>query len=151
MEIPDLDTVERARKAVEEVIASRRLGMAAVPYFAPTNLGGLPASIQEAELRIKEDNDHGNRVRAAIHMSLTAAAAALKLSEELMEGFADLPSRERQLELARCATDARAAGAAAGHAAAVLSGEESPKSDSMMEIKRLGSAILQRFGTLPKT
>ncbi|VTU30570.1 MULTISPECIES: hypothetical protein [unclassified Variovorax] len=150
MEIPDLNTVVKARRAIEEVIAGRRLGTAAVPYFAPTDLGGLPASIQEAELRIKEDNDHGNRVRAAIHMSLTAAAAALKVSEDLMEGFAELPSSERQLELARCSTNARAASDAAGHAAAVLAGEESPKSDSMMEIKRLGSAIFQRFGNLPK-
>jgi len=150
MEIPDLDTVEKARKTIEEVIAARRLGTAAVPYFAPTDLGGLPASIQAAELRIKEDNDHGNRVRAAIHMSLTAAAAALKVSENLMEGFAELPPQARQIELIRCAAAARAASDAAAHAAAVLAGEESPKADSMMEIKRLGSAIFQRFGNIPK-
>ena len=151
MEIPDLDTVKKARTAVEQVIAGRHLGTSAVPYFAPTDLGVLPPSVQEAEQRVQEDTDFGNRVRAAIHESLTAAAKALKVSEELMRDFVSLEPHQRQRELTRCSANARAASDAAGHAAAVLAGDEAPKSDSMMEIKRLGSAIFQRFGNLPKS
>ncbi len=150
MEIPDLDTVMKARTAIEQVIAGRHLGNTAVPYFAPTDLGVLPPSMQEAEQRVQQDTDFGNRVRAAIHESLTAAAKALKVSEELMRDGVSLEPHERQRELTRCSANARAASEAAAHAAAVLAGDEAPKSDSMMEIKRIGSALFQRFGQPPK-
>jgi hypothetical protein len=149
MENSDLKTLETARTAVEEVIAGRRLGVQAVPYFAPTDLGVLPQSTQEAEQRLQEENDYGNRVRAGIHMSLTAAAAALRVSETLMKDFAYLAPGERKRELSKCSSRARAVSDAAAHAAAVLIGEEAPKTDSMTEIKRLGSAIFQHFGQLP--
>jgi hypothetical protein len=132
------------------VIAGRSLGVQAVPYFAPTDLGVLPSAQQEAELRLKEENDYGNRVRAGIHMSLSAAAAALWVAETLLKDFAYLAPSERKQELAKCANRARRASASASHAAAVLAGEEAPKTDAMTEIKRLGSAMFQRFGQSPE-
>ncbi|WP_139191608.1 hypothetical protein [Variovorax sp. CF079] len=150
MENLDLETIEKARIAIEEVIAGRSLGVQAVPYFAPTDLGVLPSSQQEAELRLKEENDYGNRVRAGIHMSLSAAEAALRVAETLLRDAAYFTLSERKQELAKCANRARRASASASHAAAVLAGEEAPKTDAMMEIKRLGSAMFQRFGQVPE-
>ena len=149
MESPDLETVEKARALIEEVIASRSPMAAAVPYFAPTDIGGLTPAAKEAESRIEQDNDFGNRVRAAIQMSLAAAAASLRVSESLMQDFAQLSLRDRQQELARCACDAQACKDIAGHIAPILSGKETPKLDALMEIKRLKSAIYERFGRWP--
>jgi hypothetical protein len=149
MESPDLETVEKARALIEEVIAGRSHLTAAVPYFAPTDIGCLPPAMQEAESRIEEENDFGNRVRAAIQMSLAAAAASLRVSESLMQDFAQLGSHERQKELARCACEAQASRDITGHIAAILSGKEAPKLDALMEIKRLKSAIYERFGRWP--
>jgi hypothetical protein len=150
LEIPDLKIVEKARAVIEELIAARHLGIPAVPYFAPTDLGFLPPALQEAEQKVQEENDYGNRVRAGVHMSLTAAVAALKVSEALMKGFTSLAPQERKRELMRCSQGAQAASDTAGQAAAVLAGLESPKSDSAMEIKRLGSALLQHFSQQSK-
>jgi hypothetical protein len=149
MESPDLETVEKARALIEEVIEGRSHLTAAVPYFAPTDIGCLPPALQEAESRIEEENDFGNRVRAAIQMSLAAAAASLRVSEALMQDFAQLGSSERQKELARCACEAESSKDITGHIAAILSGKEAPKLDALMEIKRLKSAIYERFGRWP--
>lgn len=149
MESPDLETVEKTRALIEELIAHRSPMAAAVPYFAPTDIGCLAPAMQEAESRIKEENDYGNRVRAAIQMSLAAAAASLRVTESLMQDFAQLGLPERQKELQRCACDAEACKDIAGHVAAILSGREAPKLDALMEIKRLKSAIYERFGRWP--
>ena len=149
MESPDLETVEMARTLVEEIIAGRSPMAAAVPYFAPTDIGCLTPAMQEAESRIQEENDFGNRLRAAIQMSLTAAAASLRVSESLMQDFAQLSLQDRQKQLVRCACDAQACRDIAGHVAPILSGKEAPKLDALMEIKRLKSTIYERFGHWP--
>src|SRR5689334_6992988 len=108
MESPDLETVEMARTLVDEIIAGRSPMAAAVPYFAPTDIGCLTPAMKEAESLIQEENDFGNRLRAAIQMSLAAASASLRVSESLMQDFAHLSLPERQKQLARCACDAQA-------------------------------------------
>ncbi len=137
MENPDLETLDKARAAIEEVIATRYLGMQPVPYFAPTDIGVLPPTMQEAELRIQEENDYGNRVRASIHMCLTASAVALQVGQTLMKDFTLLDPAQRKAELIKCAEDAMAAADAARHASAMLSGDEQPESDSLMDVIRL--------------
>jgi len=146
MQSPDLDTVRRVRVALQEVISAREHGAQAVPYFAPTNIGTLPSDEQERELNVKEETDHGNRVRAGVHMTLSAAVSALEVAEALMENFAIVDAKDRKRELIRCSLNARVARDAAAEAAAVLSGQQAPKSDAMVEIRRLKSALLQRFG-----
>ena len=149
MESPDLEAVERVRALIEELIAARSHLAVSVPYFAPTDIGTLTPARQESESRIEEENDYGNRVRAAIQMSLAAAAASLRISESLMHDRTQLSLPERQKELARCACDAQDCRDIVGHVAALLTGKEAPKLDALMEIKRLKSAIHERFGRWP--
>lgn len=146
MQTPDLETVEMLRVALQKVISAREHGVQAVPYFAPTNIGVLSPDEQKKELRVEEDTDYGNRVRAGIHMTLSAAVAALEVAEALMKDFATVDPKDRKRELVRCSLNARVARDAAAEAAAVLSGQQAPKSDAMVEIKRLKTALLQRFG-----
>ena len=146
MQIPDLETVQKARVAIQEVISAREHGVQAVPYFAPTDIGTLPPFEQEKELNVQEETDYGNRVRAGVHMTLSAAVSALEVAEALMENFAAVDPKDRQRELIRCSLNARVAGDAASEAAAILSGQQAPKSDAMVEIKRLRLALFQRFG-----
>ena len=134
------------RVALQEVISAREHAVPPVPYFAPTNIGTLPPFEQEQELNVKEETDYGNRVRAGIHMTLSAAVSALEVAEALMKNFAVLDAKDRKQELIRCSLNARVARDAAAEAAAVLSGQQAPKSDAMVEIKRLKSALFQRFG-----
>ncbi|OUM00339.1 hypothetical protein A8M77_21910 [Variovorax sp. JS1663] len=137
------------RAVIEELIAYRSHLAAAVPYFAPTDIGSLTPAKQLSETRLKEENDYGNRVRAAIQMSLAAAAASLRLTESLMRDDAQLGLPERQQNLARCAQDAQACRDVSGHVVALLSGKEAPKVDALMEIRRLKAAIHDRFGQWP--
>lgn len=146
MQTPDLETIERARVALQMVILARECGAQAVPYFAPTNIGTLLPNEQEKELNVKEETDYGNRVRAGIHMTLSAAVAAIEVAETLMKDFATVDPKDRKRELVRCSLSARIARDAAAEAAAVLSGQQAPKSDAMVEIKRLKTALFQRFG-----
>lgn len=132
----ELDALKSARAAIEEVIAERYMGMDPVPYFSPTDIGELPAPFQEAEERVKADTDYGNRVRASIHLCLTAAAVALQVSESLMENFAPPDPKERQAQMSRCAEDAIGAAAAANHAALILVGEEQVEGDTLMDVIR---------------
>ena len=146
MQTPDLETVVRVRVALQQVILAREHGVQAVPYFAPTNIGVLSPDEQEKESNVKEETDYGNRVRAGIHLTLSAAVAALDVAEALMKDFATVDPRDRKRQLVRCSLDARVARDAAAEAAAVLSGQQAPKSDAMVEIKRLKTALFQRFG-----
>lgn len=146
MQTPDLETIEMARVALQMVILEREYGAQAVPYFAPTNIGTLLPNEQEKELNVKEETDYGNRVRAGIHMTLSAAVAAIEVAETLMKDFATVDPKDRKRELVRCSLSARIAREAAAEAAAVLSGQQEPKSDAMVEIKRLKTELFQRFG-----
>lgn len=104
------------------------------------------ADQRQKELNVEEETDYGNRVRAGIHMTLSAAVAALEVAESLMKDFANVDPKDRKRELVRCSLNARIARDAAAEAAAVLSGQQAPKSDAMVEIKRLKSSPFQRFG-----
>jgi len=146
MQTPDLETIQMARVALQEVISARELGVQPVPYFAPTNIGTLQPYEQEKELGVEEETDYGNRVRAGIHMTLSAAVAALEVAEALMNDFATVDPKNRKRELVRCSLNARVARDSAAEAAAVLSGQQAPKSDAMVEITRLKTARFQRFG-----
>ncbi|SEB10051.1 hypothetical protein [Variovorax sp. YR216] len=146
MQSPDLETVKKVRVALQQVISAREHGVQAVPYFAPTDIGTLPSYERERELNVKEETDYGNRVRAGVHMTLSAAVSALEVAEALMENFDIVDAKDRKRELIRCSLNARVARDAAAEAAAVLSGQQAPKSDAMVEIKRLKSALFQRFG-----
>ena len=146
MQSPDLETVQMVRVALQNVVSAREHGVQPVPYFAPTNIGTLPPFEQEKELNVREETDYGNRVRAGIHMTLSAAVSALEVAEALMKNFAIVDPKDRKHELIRCSLNARVARDAAAEASAVLSGQQAPKSDAMVEIKRLKSALFQRFG-----
>ena len=146
MQTPDLETVVMVRVALQDVISAREHGVQAVPYFAPTNIGVLSPDEQEKESNVEEETDYGNRVRAGVHLTLSAAVAALDVAEALMKDFATVDPRDRKRQLVRCSLDARVARDAAAEAAAVLSGQQAPKSDAMVEIKRLKTALFQRFG-----
>jgi predicted signal transduction protein with EAL and GGDEF domain len=137
MRIPELDAIDAARKAIDEIVATRYLGVQAVPGLAPTDFGMLPPAMQEAELRMAEDAEIGNRLRAGIHMCLSAASVALELSQTLIGNFPALDRADRAKALLKCAEDALAASDAARHAAAVLAGEEKPETDAFFEISRI--------------
>lgn len=134
---PDLESIARARAVIENIVASRYLGVQADPAFAFTDFDQLPAHVQEAERQIAQDNDHGNRIRVAIHMCLSAASVALEVGEALMNGLAELPPAQRAEALLRCGEDALAASDAARHASFVLTGEEVPETDAFFEVTRV--------------
>ena len=137
MQSLELDAIEAARKAIDEIVASRYLGVQAVPVIAPTDFGQLPPAMQEAELQVTEDAELGNRMRVGIHMCLSAASVALEVSHKLMGNFPDLPRADRAKALLKCAEDALAASDAARHAAAVLAGEEKPETEAFFEMSRI--------------
>jgi len=146
MQSLDLETVQTVRVALQEVISAREHGVHTVPYFAPSDIGTLPPSEQEKELGVQQETDYGNRVRAGIHMMLSAAVSALEVAEVLMRDFAIVDPKDRKRELIRCSLNARIARDAAAEAAAVLSGQQAPKSDARVEVNRLKSELFERFG-----
>jgi hypothetical protein len=132
----ELSTIESARCAIETVLADRALGKNPVPYFAPTDLAGLPPAMQEAELRVREDTVLFNRTRASIYMCLTAAHAALEVTLSLMDESLSLSHRDGARKLMTLADHAEAASEAAHHASLVLMGRATPPADNSMEIRR---------------
>ncbi len=148
MESPDLGTVQKALALVEQAMDERSHASAAVPYFAPTEIGGLPPSKQEAELRNAEEIAYGNRLRAGVHVAMASASASLRVCEALMKDLSQMEYPDRVRNMHRCATEAHSAAGLAEHAAAVLEGREPPKADTRTEIKKLSAAFYQRFGTL---
>ncbi|RYY91691.1 MAG: hypothetical protein EOO24_30770 [Comamonadaceae bacterium] len=137
MQTEDLKTIEHARTTIEEIVTARYLGVQAVPSLCATDFAALPPAMQEAELRIVEENEHGNRLRVGLHMCLSAASVALQVSQTLMHDFPDLAPPERARALLKCSEDAMAAADAARHAAAVLAGEELPETESFFESSRM--------------
>ncbi|MDM0030347.1 hypothetical protein [Variovorax saccharolyticus] len=135
--IPDLEVLESARRALEGVMAGRYLGMQAVPYFAATDLGELSPSAAELEKRRREEHDHGNRVRAGLHVVLTAAAGAIEIGKNLMQCLGDPSDPRSSREMIQCAADARVVSEASLHASRLLSGEQAPAPDTVMEIARI--------------
>ncbi|RYF76827.1 MAG: hypothetical protein EOO22_00880 [Comamonadaceae bacterium] len=131
MENIDLETLIKARAAIEEIIAERYSGLTRVPYFAPTDIGGFPAPVQIAELKIKEEAEYGNRVRSAIHMCLTASAVAMQVAETLMKNFATVEPARRHKFLKVCAEDVAAAADLSRHTARLLSGEGPAEMETM--------------------
>lgn len=150
MESPDLGTVQKALSLIEQAMTERSHATAAVPYFAPTELGGLPPTMQEAELQKAEEIAYGNRLRAGIHAAMAAARTSLRVCEALMQDTAELDYRARQKQMLRCATDAQAASKLAEQASAILQGREAPKTDAATEIKKLTAAVYERFGQLAR-
>jgi len=137
MRTADLETIEKARSAIEEIVASHYLGVQGIPTMAPTDFGLLPPAMQETERRIAEDTELGNRLRAAIHMCLSAASVSLEVTQRLMGDFAELSLADRAKALTKCAEDAMAASDAARHGAGILAGEEPPETESFFEISRV--------------
>lgn len=137
MSTSDLEAIEHARTSIEDIIASRYLGIQAVSTVSATDFAQLAPAQQEAERRAAEDDDRNNRMRAGLHMCLSAACVALQTAEKLMHDFPDLAPAQRAQALLKCSEDAMAASDAARHAAAVLAGEEPPETESFFEITRL--------------
>ncbi len=133
----DLKSIEHARLMIEDIVTARYFGVQAVPTLAETDFAALPPALQEAERRISEENEHGNRLRVGLHMCLSAATVALQVSETLMHDFPELTPAERARALLKCSEDAMAAADAARHAAAVLAGEEPPETEAFFEISRM--------------
>ncbi|MEJ8859875.1 hypothetical protein WKW79_35370 [Variovorax robiniae] len=133
----DLQTIEHARTSIEEIITTRYLGIQAVPTLSATDFAQLTPEQREAERRIGEENERGNRMRVGLHMCLSAASVALQTAESLMSDLPALTPAQRAQALIKCAEDAMAASDAARHASAVLSGDELPETDSFYEASRL--------------
>jgi len=136
MYIPELESIAKARRQVEEIASARYLDQQAVPYFAPTDFAELCPTRQEAETRIKLENEHGNRVRVSLHMCLAAAAGALQVCEALLKTSSQLSAADRTRGLLACSVDARTSAVSALRASLVLAGQQKPTSESLMEIRR---------------
>jgi hypothetical protein len=146
MESPDLGTIQKALALVDQTMRERSHASAAVPYFAPTEIGGLPPPMQEAELRNAQEIAYGNRVRAGVHAAMASAAASLRVCEALMRDLSPMDYASRIEAVTRCAEQAQSAARMANYSAAVLDGRESPKADARTEIKRMTAAVYERFG-----
>ena len=130
----DLAALREAKSLLDGIVASRYLGVQSSSTLSVTNFGDLSPAEQQAELQLQQEEELGSRVRAAIHMCLSAASVAVEVAQTLMETFSESGGEERAALLGRCAEDAQAASDAAHHAAAVLAQEEPPETDSFFEI-----------------
>lgn len=146
MESPDLGTVQQTLRSIEAVIGGRQHAAPAVPYFAPTDIGGLPPAMQESEMSNREEIAYGNRVRASIQMSLESAAASLRVCAALMKDSTEAPYSQRLDELLRCGGEAEEAVNLAKNAAALITGRTLPKADPLTDIRRLKASVFRRFG-----
>ena len=146
MESPDLGTVQQTLRSIESVISGRQHAVPAVPYFAPTDIGGLPPAMQESEMLNREEIAYGNRLRASIQMSLESAAASLRVCAELMKDSAQATYSQRIDELLRCGGEAEEAISLAKNAAALITGRTLPKPDPLTDIRKLKASVLRRFG-----
>lgn len=144
MESPDIGSVQKAILLIEQALDAR-LDTSAVRYFAPTDIGILPPSMQVAELRNAEEVAYGNRVRAGVRTSLAASAASLRVCESLMKDDSQVAYGDRLKALQACAAAAEMAAELMSNAAAILAGKAMPRPDSMTEIRRLSSAIFHSF------
>lgn len=136
MRAEEIESIERAKTIIEEIVASHYLGEQASTCMGPTDFGFLSTDMQRVEIQITEEDNQGTRLRAGLQMCLSTASVALEVTRTLMNGFADLPPKDREKVLAKCAEDAMAASDAARHAAAVLAGEEKPETDAFFEVTR---------------
>lgn len=133
-------------RSVEALIEGRRHVTPVVPYFEPTNLGGLPPAKQESELQNKGEIAYGNRLRAGVQLSLATAAASLRICSALMKDSAQTTYAQRMGELQRCASDAEGVVNLAKEASAILAGRAAPKTDPSTDIRKLGASVFRRFG-----
>jgi len=131
----DLVALREAKSLLDDIVASRYLGVQLSSTLPLANFGELSPAEQEAELRLRLEEELGSRVRAAIHLCLSAASVAVEVGHALMEKFSEVDGEERAALLARCAEDAEAASDAAHHAAAVLAHKEPPETDSFRVLK----------------
>lgn len=146
MESPDLGVVQQALRSVQTVIEGRLHATPTVPYFEPTNIGGLPPAQQKSEQQIKEEIAWGNQLRAGIQMSLATAAASLRVCSALMKDSAEATYAQRIGELQRCAAEAEKVVDLAKSANAILAGRAVPKPDPSTDIRKLSASVFRRFG-----
>lgn len=133
-------------RSVEALIEGRQHASPAVPYFEPTNMGGLPPAMQESEMQNKDEIAYGNRLRAGIQLSLATAAASLRVCSDLMKDSAQATYSQRMHEMQRCASDAEGVVNLAKDASAILAGRATPKADPSTDIRKLGASVFRRFG-----
>jgi len=130
----DLATLMEAKSLLDGIVASRYLGVPSSSSLLVANLGNLSPAQQQAELQLQLEEELGGRVRAAIHLCLSAASVAVEVGHALMDKFSEIGGEERAALLARCAEDAQAASDAAHHAAVVFAQKEPPETDAFFEI-----------------
>lgn len=135
MRTEDLESLKTAKTVVDEIIASRFFGIQPAAEMSSTDFNQLSPEAQQLELQIAEDDDQGNRARAALHMCLIASSVSIEVAQKLM-ALPGLPREERAALILRCGEDALAACDAASHAAAVLTKQEPPETDAFFEISK---------------
>lgn len=131
-----LGTVKAARRALEMVLADSELDKNPVPYFEPTNLGGLPDLLQDRERSAQIENDQCNRIRAASHLCLQAASAAMVAALQLDDVPINISIVERDRHLVKAEQRIHEFVELAAYAAAILGGHLQPPSDGTVSISR---------------
>jgi len=137
MRTEEIQAIDKARRVIEEIVASHYRGEQALPSVGPTDFGFLSTDLQQVEIQLSEEDKQWSRLRAGLQMCLSTASVALDVSKTLMNGLADLPPKQREKMLKKCGDDALAASEAAKHAAEVLTGQERPETDAFFEVTRL--------------
>ena len=131
-----LGAIRAAKRAVDLVLSEDELDKNHVPYFEPTNIGGLPGALQRKERETREENDQGNRVRAASHLCLQSASEALAVVLEIGELSVDEAFAARAKRLENASAQMRMAAALGSESAAVFAGNSDPRSDGSVSITK---------------
>lgn len=136
MRSTNFSAVRAAKRAVDLVLGEGAQDKNPVPYFEPTNMGGLPDVIQRREHDARLENDQGNRMRAASYLCLQSASEALAVAVDMGELAIDLSLAQRAQRLAAAAEQMRLAAALASEAAAVFAGNADPRSDGSITVSK---------------
>ena len=133
--MPNMETLESAKRAIEAAMASRNIETQAASSFASTDLRTLEPICTQSEVRRLVDLQADNSLRAAVQMCLTAALAALSVSQKLMKDIGNLTPRDRVLQLKQCEDDCRAISEAALKGCTLMLGCQEAESDLLMEMR----------------
>lgn len=131
-----LSTVKAARRAIEMVLAESDLDKNPVPYFEPTNLGGLTAPLQDRERSAQFENDRSNRIRAVSHLCLQATRAAMSAALQLDDVPMNITAIERDRHLLKSERQIQELIELAAYAAAILAGQMPPPSDGTVSVSK---------------
>ena len=121
---PELELLQDALHAIENVLARAGKGLPEVPYLSPTTLGQLPEDAQVAARLAEEASYRARPTESAIHFCLTSAIALLDVSQTLLTQPQNPSPQEQQRQWSTLISHTKVAGRSAYRAALILADQK---------------------------